>query len=184
MGHYLSPRKRTERALRGYTELLDTSDWLKGQVRVPFESFDLTLTEFRLLHALYRDGSLPIVELARRRGTKWHHVSATIQRMRRHGWLRRSVVTLPPVEFERAHLAKSRRNEKRRGRRLTVVGLTAEGKWFLRYVLSIHAKLVKAIMRALDGREQESLFRICRKLRKGNPVSFLAELTHEDEDEE
>lgn len=183
MAHYLSPKKRTERALRGYTELLDTADWLKGEVRAPLESFELTLTEFRLLEVLYREGALPVVELVRRRGSKWHHVSAMIERLQRRGWLRRGIATLPAVEFERAHLAKSRREEKRRGRRLTVVGMTAEGKKFLRNVLSIHAKLVKAMMRALDGREQETLFRICRKLRVGNPVRFFAELTHEDEDE-
>ena len=183
MAHYLSPKKRIERALRGYTELLDTADWLKGEVRVPLESFDLTLTEFRLLHVLYREGALPVVELVRRRGSKWHHVSAMIQRLQRRGLLRRARVSLPPVEFERAHLPKSRSEEERRGRQLTVVGMTAEGKKFLRSVLSIHAKLVRAMMRALDGREQETLFRICRKLRAGNPVRFFAELKNWYEDE-
>jgi DNA-binding MarR family transcriptional regulator len=183
MGDYRSPKERMEQALRGYTELLDTADWLKGEVRVPLDSFGMTLGEFRLLDVLYRDGALPVVDLVRRRGSEWHHVTAMIQRMERHGWVRRARVTLPPVEFERAHLAKSRRNEKRQGRRLTVVGMTAEGKRFLRHVLSIHGKLVKAMMRALDAREQDSLFRICRKLREGNPVRFFAELRNEYEDE-
>jgi DNA-binding MarR family transcriptional regulator len=181
--NYPGVKERTERALRGYTQLLDTADWLKAEVRVPLESFELTLTEFRLLHMLHREGALPVVELVRRRGSKWHHVTGVIQLLERRGLLRRAIVTLPPVEFEDSHLAKSRREEKRRGRRLTVVGLTAEGKKFLRNALSIHAKLVKAMMRALDAREQDSLFRICRKLREGNPVRFFAELTHEDEDE-
>jgi DNA-binding MarR family transcriptional regulator len=182
MARYPSREERTERALRGYTALLDTADWLKAEVRAPLESFGLTLAEFRLLEVLHREGALPVVDLARRRGSKWHNVAAMIEGMEGRGWLRRGVVTLPPVEFERAHLAKSRRNQRRRGRRLTVVALTAEGKTFLKQVLSIHAKLVKALMRALDGREQDSLFRNCRKLREGNPVRFFAELTHEDDD--
>jgi DNA-binding MarR family transcriptional regulator len=181
-GALSKPEKRMERALRGYTELLDTADWLKGEVRSPLDSFEMTLTEFRLLNMLYREGALPVVELVRRRGSKWHHVTAMVERMERRGWLRRARVWMPPVEFKRAHLPKSRREEKRRGRRMTVVGMTAEGKKFLRYVLSIHGKLVTAIMRALEAREMDSLFRICRKLREGNPVRFFRELRNEDAD--
>ncbi|HEX4001975.1 MAG TPA: MarR family transcriptional regulator [Candidatus Acidoferrales bacterium] len=180
MTDYRSPQIRAERALRGYTELLDAADWLKREVRVPLESFEITLAEFRLLDVLYREGALPVVELARRRGSEWHHVCDMIQQLEGRGWLRRTKVRLPPVDFKSAHLPKSRREEKRPGRRLTVVGMTAEGKKFLGYVLSIHGKLVTAMMRALDAREMDSLFRICRKLREGNPARFFRELRNED----
>jgi DNA-binding MarR family transcriptional regulator len=182
MARYPSREERTERALRGYTALLNTADWLKAEVQVPLESFGLTVVEFHLLEVLHQEGALPVVDLARRRGSKWHNVAAMIEGMEGRRWLRRAIATLPPVEFECAHLPKSRRDESRRGRRLTVVGITAEGKKFLRQVLSIDAKLVKALMRALEGREQDSLFRICRRLGEGNPVRFFAELTHEDDD--
>jgi hypothetical protein len=33
-------------------------------------------------------------------------------------------------------------------------------------------------MRAIDSREQDSLSRICRKLREGDVVKFVSELTH------
>jgi len=177
-----SYKVRTERALRGYTELLDTADWLKREVRAPLESFEMTLAEFRLMDVLYREGALPVVELARRRRSEWHHVCDLIEQLEKRGWLRRGIAALPPVEFKDAHLAKSRSEEKRRGRRLTVVGMTAEGKKFLRYVLSIHGKLVTAMMRALDAREMDSLFRICRKLREGNPARFFREMRNEDEE--
>jgi len=179
---YASQKKRTERALRGYTALLDTADWLKGEVRAPLESFGLTVAEFRLLEVLHREGSLPVVDLARRRGSKWHNVAFLIKGMEERGWVRRVMATLPPVEFKRAHLPRSRRDERRRGQRLTVVGITADGKKFLDGVMSIHAKLVKALMRALEGREQDSIYRLCRKLRQGNPARFFTELTHEDDD--
>jgi len=39
---------------------------------------------------------------------------------------------------------------------------------------------VKALTRVLDAREQESLSRLCRKLREGDVLKFVAEITHED----
>ena len=35
-------------------------------------------------------------------------------------------------------------------------------------------------MRAINAREQESLSRICRKLREGDVVRFISEMTHWD----
>jgi hypothetical protein len=63
-----------------------------------------------------------------------------------------------------------------------VVGITAQGKKFLGLVLSIHSKLVKALMAAVNAREQDSLFRICRKLREGDIVKFIREIKREDDD--
>jgi hypothetical protein len=63
-----------------------------------------------------------------------------------------------------------------------VVGLTQPGKKSMRNLPPNHSKLVKSLMRALDAREQDSLFRICRKLRTGNPVRFFAEIMHADND--
>jgi hypothetical protein len=37
--------------------------------------------------------------------------------------------------------------------------------------------VVKAEMKVLDGREQETLSRMCVKLREGDAVNFLKELT-------
>ena len=39
-------------------------------------------------------------------------------------------------------------------------------------------------MRALDGREQETMSRLCRKLRAGDAAKFLREIRMMDEDEE
>jgi hypothetical protein len=65
-----------------------------------------------------------------------------------------------------------------------VVSLTQTGEWYIRLVLPRHIKLVKALMRALDGREQISLIRLCRKLRRKNILKFILELTHGDADDE
>jgi hypothetical protein len=63
-----------------------------------------------------------------------------------------------------------------------VVGITAQGKKFLGQVLSIHSKLVKALMAAANAREQDSLFRICRKLRERDVVKFFREIKRADDD--
>jgi hypothetical protein len=38
-------------------------------------------------------------------------------------------------------------------------------------------------MRALHGREQLTLSRLCRKLREGDVLKFVSEITHEDVEE-
>ncbi|MGO9591858.1 MAG: hypothetical protein ACLP3K_17655 [Candidatus Acidiferrales bacterium] len=87
------------------------------------------------------------------------------------------------MEFEWSHLPKAKR-EDREGRMVHVVGLTARGKKFIGNVLPRHAKVVKALMRALDAREQDSISRVCRKLREGDALKFLNEMRFEDADDE
>jgi hypothetical protein len=43
--------------------------------------------------------------------------------------------------------------------------------------------MVKSLLRVLDAREQDTLSRICRKLREGDVVKFVRELTMEREGE-
>ena len=47
-----------------------------------------------------------------------------------------------------------------------------------RGVFPKRANFVKALMQAIDSREQESLIRTCRKLRDGDIVRYISELTH------
>jgi hypothetical protein len=95
-------------------------EWLKGKLRGPLGTLDLTMGQFRLLELVYREG---------------------------------------------------------------IVRLTATGKKFIGRVLPNHSKLVKSMFRVLDMREQESLMRLCRKLREGDVVKFLKEITVEREGE-
>ncbi len=182
MTRFPTREERSDRAFRGYMELLEAANWLRAELRLPLEAFEVTMREFQLLYLLHREGALPVAEVGRRQRSEHHNMVHLIARLEARGWLRRAVVRLPPVEWKRAHLAKSKRNEERRGRRMTVVGMSAEGKRLVRRMLPRHSKYVHALMRALDAREQDSLFRICRKLRTGNPVRFFAEIMHEDDD--
>lgn len=54
---------------------------------------------------------------------------------------------------------------------------------FAERFLRRHAKVVKAYMRALEGREQQTLAELCRKLREGNVMKFISEMEHEDAEE-
>jgi DNA-binding MarR family transcriptional regulator len=181
MRHYPTHREKTQRAMQAYMDLFDTADWLKGELRVPMESFDLTMGEFRLLDLLNREGAQFVPDAARRRRTNLQNMKVMIKRLEGRGWVRRMIVALPPVPFEEMHRPKCKRGEKREGKRVSVVGLTASGKKFIREVLPRHSKLVKSLLRALDSREQMSLSRMCRKLREGDVVKFFREITHEDE---
>jgi hypothetical protein len=63
---------------------------------------------------------------------------------------------------------------------VSVVGLTKSGKKFMGNVLPSHSKLVRALLRVLNVTEQDSLSRLCRKLREGDVLKFVVELRYED----
>jgi hypothetical protein len=94
----------------------------------------------------------------------------------------RMMVALPAVEFGRAHVAKSEAKG-RKGPQVGAVALTRSGKKMIGNVLPRHAKVVKALMVVLDAREQESISKVCRKLRRGDAMKFLTEMSFEEVEE-
>ena len=179
MSHYPTPRQRTKRAFGAYMEVLETADWLKGELHGPLLMYDLSMGDFRLLELLHREGAMFAPDIARRRRLHKQAVAVIVRRLTKRGFVLRKIVKLPPVEFQRAHVPTSKRDERREGIRTSVVGLTKSGKRFIGEVLPHHTKVAKALLRALNAREQDSLSHLCRKLRAGNPVRYFAELTHE-----
>jgi DNA-binding MarR family transcriptional regulator len=169
--------------MQAYMDLIDAASWLRGELHAPLESFGLTLGEFRVLELLNREGALTVPDVTSRRNAKKQNMKVMIQHLEGRGWVRRVIITLPPVSLEESHRAKSRRGERREGKRRGVVGLTKSGKKFFREVLPRHSKLVKSLFRALSGREQMTLSRLCRKLREGDIVKFFREITMQDEEE-
>ncbi|MGH9735392.1 MAG: hypothetical protein ACRD8A_12485 [Candidatus Acidiferrales bacterium] len=67
---------------------------------------------------------------------------------------------------------------------MAVIRLTAEGETLIANGFRKHAKVVKAQMQALEGREQLSLSKLCGKLRRGDVMRFVHELMMEDAEEE
>ena len=178
----LTHRDRTQRAFRACTVLIDTAEWMKTQLRGPLLAFDVTMREFRLLELLYREGPLFVKDVGPRLDARRTVVFKIMARTASLGWTRQRTVTLPPVEFERAHLPLSQKDAPRHGRRVAVVGLTKTGKKFMKDVLPRHSKLIKAILRAIHIREQDTLVRICLKLRQGDILKFMHEIRMQDEE--
>jgi len=182
MRNYPTQGDKARRAFRAYVDLIDAAEWLKGELRVPLESFDLTMGEFRILELLEREGPLTAGELGRRRKIKRQNMLVVTERLGGRGWIRRRRVRLAPTGNRDAHLPKSERGKLRVGRWAVLVSLSRSGKKFMGHVLPRHSKLVKSLMRVLDAREQDTLSRICRKLVAGDVMKFVREITREDEE--
>src|ERR1700691_1297501 len=117
MSHPPTQKEKTQRAFQAYLDLLDTAEWFKAQMRAPLESFDLTMEGFRLLVLLYREGALPIPELARRRGCSRQNMDALVARLEARRWVGRAIVSLPPAEIPENRLPIHRRGKERKGLR-------------------------------------------------------------------
>ena len=176
----LTHRDRTQRAFRTCTVLIDTAEWMKTELRGPLAAFDITMRDFRLLELLYREGALPVKDVGPRLGARRSVLTRMIARTSGLGWTRQITTTLPPIAFEHAHLHHALARIPRRGRRIAVIGLTKSGKRFMKDVLPRHLKLMKALLRVLHIREQDTLARICQKLRQGDILKFVHELRMED----
>jgi MarR family transcriptional regulator, 2-MHQ and catechol-resistance regulon repressor len=184
MSHRPTQKEKTQRAFQAYLDLLDTAEWFKAQMRAPLESFDLTMEGFRLLTILYREGALPIAEVARRRGCSIQNVHLVVARLQARRWVGRMIVNLPPAEISESRLPVAERGKQRKGRKIAVVGLTKPGKRFIGEVLPRHSKMVKALMRAITGRQQRVLSAICRQLRAGDVVRFVREIRMQEVEED
>jgi len=182
--HRPTQKEKTRRAFRAYVDLIDTAEWMKGELRGQLESFDLTMGGFRVLELLYREGPLAMSYAAEKRLCNRQNLDVIVKRLEERGWVERALVKLPPAEIKPSHLPKATRGKKREGRRIGYMRLTAQGEKFVGWVLPKHAKVVKSLMRVLDAREKESLSRICRKLREGDIVKYFSEIRHVDEEEE
>jgi DNA-binding MarR family transcriptional regulator len=176
-------REKTQRAWGAYLDLVDTADWIRRELRGPLAAFGLTIEEFRLLVMLYRDGPLTMSMAAERRSRTPQAMHLTIVSAEEFGWVQRQIVALKPT-VKSSRVPRAKRGRWRLGRRMGIVRLTAQGEKLIGNVLPKQAKLVKAWMRALDGREQTTLSQLCGKLREGDVVKFYSEITHLDEEED
>lgn len=174
-GGRMTRKNATKRAFGTYLELLDTADWLRGKLRGQLEYFDLRTREFRLLETLYHEGPQYQQELAKRVGCSRQTIFRIVKDLEEWGWLKREARNLPKEgDDERSE----------RGRAVMAVDLTEKGRRHLEFVFPKHTKVVKCYMRALEGREQETLGRLLRKLRAGDAVEFLREMSWDEGDAE
>jgi MarR family transcriptional regulator, 2-MHQ and catechol-resistance regulon repressor len=157
MSKIASQAERTRRAVAACRDLLETADWLRDRLKRDLESFGLSLLEYRVLETLDCDGPQYQRAISRKFRSSDTGVLKAIRRFEKMGWVRRERSTLP----SKARMT----GPKARGPKIALVHLTPEGERLIAYVFPKHASAVKAEMRALEGREQLNLSRLCRKLR-------------------
>ncbi len=183
-GRRPTQREKTSRAYRAYIDLLDTAEWFRRKLRGQLETFDLTLQGFRLMEMMYREGSINLMDAARRLGCTRQNMDPLLERLAQRGWVERVALIHAPADIPETRLPKARRGIERTGWRTAMARLTPLGEKLIGVVLPKHAKAVKAFMRALDGRQQETLSEICRKLREGDALKFCQEMMFLDAEEE
>ena len=179
---YISQSGKTSRAFRAYIDLMDTADWLREEMSRQLDSFDLTMPQFRVLETLYNQGPQHQQELSRKFRCSKQNVASVLERLEEMGWIRRKNASLPRTSSARWVNPAGAASEDRpaRGRRIVRIMLSPEGRKVFAHVFQKHAKVVKAEMRALEGREQHTLSRLCEKLREGDVVKFVQEVKRRD----
>jgi DNA-binding MarR family transcriptional regulator len=173
----ISRRGKTLRAYRTYLDLIDTARWFRGEMRGQLESFGLTMGGFRILEMLLSDGPTHVGAAARKMHTNRQNVEVIVDRLVERGWLRRETAVLPPAETRKTQTPIAKRGQRRKGYRVTLLCLTPSGTNFIADVFPKHVKVVKSFMHVLHGREQETLSRLLQKLRVGDIIRFVREIT-------
>jgi DNA-binding MarR family transcriptional regulator len=179
----LAQRVKTNRAFRAYIDLMDAADWLRGEMTGQLASFDLTMMQFRVLEALFRDGPQYQQLLSQKFDCSKQNIAEVLKGLRKWGAVRMDRCRLPsrPKDEVEAELW-TRAGLRWQGRWISLVTLTPTGKRFIAHVIEKHKKVVKAWMRVLDAREQQSLSRLCRRLRQGDVVKFVKDIRVVDRD--
>jgi MarR family transcriptional regulator, 2-MHQ and catechol-resistance regulon repressor len=182
--HVKEPEK-SSRAFAAYIDLMDTADLLRDKMSRQLTTWNLTMMQFRVMETIYRNGPQYQQELSRKFACSKQNVGHVIKSLVGCGCLRLEVSHLERTSAERWVNPRDGAKMKRpaHGRRVVLVRLTEEGERLIAYVFPRHRKVVKAEMRALEGREQETLSRLCRKLKEGDIVKFFKEIRMRDADE-
>ncbi len=141
----------------------------------------LNVEEFRFLELLHREEPMTTSAVAERRWCSRQSVLKLADRLAGCGWIARKAIRLPAAEIDENRLPKTQRGKSRVGRKAAQLSLTEEGERLMRTVIPRHAKLVYAFMPAITAHEVDRLARTCRKLREGDVVKPLNEITLRDE---
>jgi DNA-binding MarR family transcriptional regulator len=172
----MDQNQKTERAFQAYVDLLDAAEYMRAQVYDQLAFYDLTMNGFRLMELLMRYGPMRATVMAERCQWNRQNLDVIVRRLEENAWVRRELVPASEQDASRGGKADGLKG----ARRVSVLSLTPEGSELMSRFLPKHGKVIKAHMRALDGREQESLSAICRKLMKGNILKFISEMEHVD----
>jgi DNA-binding MarR family transcriptional regulator len=179
----ISQRGKTLRAFGAYLDLLDTAEMMRNELRGQLSGFGLTLRRFRLMEILYREGPALMVIVAEKLLCSRQNLEFISKPLEERGWVRRVLRPLRAEELAERKRVRAIGHPYRRhknGHAVGILMLTAQGTKFVGTVFPKHAKVVKSLMRVLDGREQQTLSRLLQKLREGDIVKYVQEIRMKD----
>jgi len=152
----LSRIQRTTLAMDAYKSLVCAAECMVKSLDQQLIHEGLTTGQYRALEALLLHGPMSQAQLCQVIFSVSSSTSLTVSLLQRDG------------------LVTSRADESH-GRK-TVVAITTAGKKVVGRVMPLQAHLVRALMAALEKREQEVLARLCEKLAGGDEAKLLREL--------
>jgi len=135
------------RALNAYINLTRATDSLLASASAQIEAQGLTLGQFGVLESLFHLGPMCQKALAEKMLRSPGNVTLIVDNLERQGFVRRE--------------------RQKNDRRMVTIHLTPRGRTLIARIFPPHAKVIVSLMSSLDGREQETLRRLCRKLGRG-----------------
>jgi DNA-binding MarR family transcriptional regulator len=156
--------EKTDRAFHTYIDLLDAAEYMRARLYDQLTFYDLTMNTFRVMQLLEHEGSCRATAMAERCHWSRQNLGMVVRQLTAKGWVRMELVKANPNG----------------AKQVAVLHLTRQGHEFIQLFLPRHGKVIKALMRALDGREQMTLARLCRKLKEGDIFKFISEMEHRD----
>ncbi|HKV47232.1 MAG TPA: hypothetical protein VJN69_04020 [Candidatus Acidoferrales bacterium] len=175
-------KARKLKAFRVYLDLLETAEAVRRVLDGQMATFGMTLEEFRFLEMLYHAGSMTTDEATKQRICTRQNIARIAGALAERGLVNRDVIELPLAEIDEHKLEVKRRGLPRRGKRVSEIRLTPAGENLIGQVLPRHMKMVLAVLRTLSWHEQQTLSKICGKLREWDAFKLLEELEWEDVD--
>lgn len=168
-----TPKEKKRRAWEAYVDLMETADWVRGRLRTFIETLGLTTEEFHLLAMLHCEGPLTVSQAMAKRQRDRKNTYFTIRQAEEFGWVQWQVSKYSQTGASEHGQPTDRHGGRRHGPRVGVVSLTPAGEKLISKALPSHEKVVNSLMRKLEGREQQSLSHLCRKLRQADTFSKL-----------
>jgi hypothetical protein len=135
------------------------------------------------MEMLHTHGAMRATEVAERCRCDRQNIDRIVRGLQEEGWETSEIATLPATELKPSKIAKMKGDAPRKGHRIAILRMTEAGTKFMAAMFVRHKKVVKAFFRALDGREQQSLSFLCRRLIEGDPMKFISEMEFEDLEE-
>lgn len=144
MGTHYRGTAEEVRALNAFIKFTRAADSLTALLNELMKSYNLTLSQFGTLEALYHLGPMCQGEIAGKLLKSGGNMTLVIDNLEKQGLVRR----------ERAEA----------DRRQVIVSLTAEGEKVIASIFPGHAAYITGVMNVLTPDEQDELGRLCKML--------------------